>query len=57
MPILSIASQVNMFHVKHTLELLAYSELFCNTIAHYFSIFTGSLCVFIFRCVHPYNVG
>lgn len=55
MPI--VASQANMFHVKHALELLVYSELFCNTIYSLFQFFTGLFCVFIFRWVHPSNVG
>lgn len=53
----TVASQASMFHVKHALELLVYSELFCNTIYPLFQFFTGSLCVFIFRWVHPSNGG
>ena len=55
----TVASQANMFHVKHTLKLLVFNTLLCNTIFSYCFqfFFAGLLRVFIFRCVHPYNGG
>lgn len=51
----TVASQASMFHVKHALELLVYSELFCNTIYPLFQFFllVCCVCLFFVGCTRP----
>ena len=49
----TVASQANMFYVKHTLKLLVFNTLLCNTIFFriVFSFFLLVYCVCLFFVV------